>query len=212
VAPLEVDNTLITTPMSKAAALGDQFFSVFTRENNITPVISSSPNPPMSDITFTANGIEHLLKNLKPGKAAGPDDIPAWMLNICAVQVAPILQVFLPSHLTRAPCQTGDWLTANVILIYKKGNKSIPANYRPISLTAACCKVMEHIVFHSIMDHLNAHNIINPNQHGFGPSFSYNTQLILLVDDILRTTNSRYQVDLVLLDFSKAFDTVAHNK
>ena len=161
--------------MSKAAALGDQFFSVFTRENNITPVISSSPNPPMSDITFTANGIEHLLKNLKPGKAAGPDDIPTWILKICAVQVAPILQVIFTQSLNSGTLPN-DWLTANVIPIYKKG---IPANYRPISLTAACCKVMEHIIFHSIMDHLNAHNIINPNQHGFRPGFSCNTQLIL---------------------------------
>jgi len=32
------------------------------------------------------------------------------------------------------------------------------------------------------------------------------------VDDILKAMNSQYQVDLVLLDFSKAFDTVAHNK
>jgi len=161
-------------------------------------------------ITFTTNGIEHLLKNLKPGKAAGPDDIPTWILKICAVQVAPILQVIF-TQLPNSGTLPNDWLTANVIPIYKKGNKSIPTNYRPISLTAACCKVMEHIIFHSIMDHLNAHNIINPNQHGFRPGFSCNTQLILLVDDILRAMNSQYQVDLVLLDFSKAFDTIAYN-
>ena len=129
-------------------------------------------------ITFTTNGIEHLLKNLKPGKVAGPDDIPTWILKICAVQVAPILQVIF-TQLPNSGTLPNDWLTANVIPIYKKGNKSIPTNYRPISLTAACCKVMEHIIFHSIMDHLNAHNIINPNQHGFRPGFSCNTQLIL---------------------------------
>ena len=75
-----------------------------------------------------------------------------------------------------------------------------------------CCKVMEHIIFHSIMNHLNTHNIINPNQHGFRPGFSCVTQLMLLTDDILKAMDSHYQVNLVLLDFPKAFDTVAHNK
>ena len=69
-----------------------------------------------------------------------------------------------------------------------------------------------NILFHSIMNHLNTHNIINPNQHGFRPGFSCVTQLMLLTDDILKAMDSHYQVDLVLLDFSKAFDTVAHNK
>ena len=102
--------------------------------------------------------------------------------------------------------------TANIIPIHKKGDKSLPVNYRPISLTSASCKIMEHIIFHSILNHLNRYNIINPNQHGFRPGLSYQTQLVLLVDEILKAMDSHHQVDLLLLDFSKAFDTVAHNK
>ena len=49
-------------------------------------------------------------------------------------------------------------------------------------------------------------------QHGFRPGLSCQTQLILLVDEILRAMDQHYQVDLIMLDFSKAFDTVAHNK
>ena len=60
------------------------------------------------------------------------------------------------------------------------------------------------------MNHLNTHNIINPNQHGFRPGFSCVTQLMLLADDILKAIDSHYQVNLVLLDFAKAFDAVAH--
>ena len=60
------------------------------------------------------------------------------------------------------------------------------------------------------MDHLNSHNIINHNQHGFRPGFSCNTQLMYLVDDILKAMDFHYQVDLIMLDFSKAFNTVAH--
>ena len=59
---------------------------------------------------------------------------------------------------------------------------------------------------------MNAYNIINPIQHGFRSGLSCQTQLILLVDDILRAMDQHYQVDLIMLDFSKAFDTIAHNK
>ena len=105
-----------------------------------------------------------------------------------------------------------DWLTANVIPIYKKGNKHEAANYRPISLTSVYCKVMEHVIFRYILEHLNNHSIINPHQHGFQPGLSCQTQLTFLTDEILKAMDSHYQIDLLLLDFSKAFDTVAHNK
>ena len=62
---LEVDNTLNSTPTSKAEALGDQFFSVFTRENNSIPPFSSSSYPAMPNIIFNTSGIESLLKRLQ---------------------------------------------------------------------------------------------------------------------------------------------------
>ena len=72
---------------------------------------------------------------LKPGKAVGPDNIPIWILKICTEQIAPVLQVHnLPN----------DWLSANIIPVFKKGDKSFPSNYQP--MTVVCCKVMEHII------------------------------------------------------------------
>ena len=60
-----------------------------------------------------------------------------------------------------------DWLTANIIPVYKKGSRSIPSNYRLISLTSVCSKVIEHIVFHSIMQHVEHYGISSEFQHGF---------------------------------------------
>ena len=60
-----------------------------------------------------------------------------------------------------------DWLTANIIPVYKKGSRSIPSNYRLISLTSVCRKVIEHIVFHSIMQHVEHYGILSEFQHGF---------------------------------------------
>ena len=165
----------------------------------------------MANIEFTTQGIAKILQELKPGKSAGPNEIPTWILKEYAMLIAPILKViYTLSYQTGIlPC---DWLTANIVPAYKKGDKSIPANYRPISLTSVCRKTMEHIIYHSIMDHLNTYNIINPIQHGFRSGLSFQIQLIFLIEKILRATDQNYQVDLIMLDFSKAFDTVAHNK
>ena len=101
---------------------------------------------------------------------------------------------------------------ANIVPIFKKGNRNLASNYRPISLTSTCCKVMEHIIFHFIMNHLVMYNIINNHQHSFRPAHSCQSQLILLTKDMLRAMDVQKQVDLILLDFCKAFDKVPHQR
>ena len=102
---------------------------------------------------------------------------------------------------------------ANDIGIYVVICRSnILGNYRPISLTSIPCKVMEHIIFYHmyIMNHFDTLNILNPLQHGFRPNHSCQSQLISFVEDIQFSMNNHKQVDLLFLDFSKAFDTVPH--
>ena len=71
---------------------------------------------------------------------------------------------------------------------------------------------MEHVIFSFIMGHLERYNLLNSNQHGFRPNHSCQTQLILLVKDILKAMDLHHQVDLIILDFTKAFDTVPHKR
>ena len=71
---------------------------------------------------------------------------------------------------------------------------------------------MEHAIFNFIMDHLNRNNIISSHQHGFRPAHSCQSQLILLTEDILKAMDAHKQVDLILLDFCKAFDKVPHQR
>ena len=82
-------------------------------------------------------------------------------------------------------------------------DRANPSNYRPISLTAICCKIMEHIVYHSIREHLQNYNILYNYQYGFRQGHSSETQLITVVKDILYTMDHHQQVDLVLLNFVK---------
>ena len=60
------------------------------------------------------------------------------------------------------------------------------------------------------MDYIKINNILISNQHGYRPGFSCQTQLISLIDYISSAIDNHYQADLILLDFSKAFDTVPH--
>ena len=78
------------------------------------------------------------------------------------------------------------------------------------SLTSIPCKLLEHILHHHIMDHLDRHHVLTDNQHGFRRGRSCETQLAGLVDDLAQILDRKSQAGLVILDFSKAFDTVPH--
>ena len=94
----------------------------------------------------------------------------------------------------------------------KKGPKSKAENYRPISLTCICCKVLEHIITSNIMSHLDKNNILFQNQHGFQSRVSCETQLIQFTQDLYNTLNEKGQTDVIVMDFSKAFDKVDHQR
>ena len=72
-----------------------------------------------------------------------------------------------------------DWKTALVSPIYKKGDVSEPANYRPVSLTCILCKCMEHIITSHIATHLDNNKILTFRQHGFRQGLSCDTQFNL---------------------------------
>ena len=86
------------------------------------------------------------------------------------------------------------------------------SNYRPIYLKSVCCKTLEHIICKHMLNHLENNKIISPLQHGFRNGHSCESQLILAMHDIMQNFDSKQQTDLVILYFSKAFDTVPHKK
>ena len=94
----------------------------------------------------------------------------------------------------------------------KKGDKADPSNYRPISLTYVLCKVLEHIVASNLSKQFTELNILYELQHGFRETRSCETQLIMLIDELSKSVQMGKQTDLILLEFSKAFDKVAHEK
>ena len=105
-----------------------------------------------------------------------------------------------------------EWKTAYVTPIFKKDKRSDPSNYRPVSLTSILCKTFEHILVSQIMNHLETHQILCPNQFGFRAEHSCESQLLVTINDFAYAFNSKLQVDIGILDFSKAFDKVPHTR
>ena len=105
-----------------------------------------------------------------------------------------------------------DWKTALVSLIYKKNSRKSPANYRPISLTSIPWKILEHVIYSSVYNHLEVNSILCDAQHRFRKKRSCETQLIITVNEIASCVNLGEQVDLLTLDFSKVFDKVPHEQ
>ena len=156
-------------------------------------------------------GILKLLKDLKPGKASGPDRLKPILLKELREEIAPIIQVIFERSIKTGKLPS-EWCHAQVSPIFKKGDKSSPANYRPISLTCILCKVLEHIMASRLVRHLNKHDLLYDLQHGLREKRSCETQLTMLFEDLARNTGAGKQTDLVLLDFSKAFDKFNHSK
>ena len=175
------------------------------------PTLEQSSIPSLPDIDIHVGGITKLLLKLNPQKANGPDQVPIRVLREAAEEISPYLNIIFQQSLQSSQLPT-DWLTANISPIYKKGSRSVAANYRPVSLTSVSCKLLEHIIFHHIMAHLQQHSILSKNQHGFRTGHSCETQLVTTIEDLALSLECGQQVDMLILDFSKAFDTVAHQR
>ena len=163
----------------------------------------------MEDITVSCKGVVKLLKNLKPHKAAGPDDIPLMLLRAAADEIAPAITLLFQASLNQGNTPS-TWRKALVVPIFKKGSKSDASNYRPISLTSVLCKLCEHILHSTIITHLANHKILSDAQHGFRKRRSCDTQLLLALNDFSRGLEDKSQTDVIFLDFAKAFDKVSH--
>ena len=167
--------------------------------------------PKISDLVINEEGVLKQLQGLSPNKAAGPDELPLWFLRMFAVKLATILTDIFQSSINigTLPHQ---WREANICGIFKKRDKSLPENYRPVSLTSVTCKILEDIIHSHVMDHLERFDILVDAQHGFRAMRSTETQLILTVDDITETVEQRSSIHMAILDFSKAFDKVPHKR
>ena len=208
ISPLKENGRLFSRAKDKADILGRQYESVYTHEDvSSIPKPVGEPFPPMKELQISDEVVTKLLRKVNPNKASSPDSILVRILKELADEIAPLLTIIFNKSLEQGEVPA-DWRKANV----KKGNKYEPSNYQPVSLTSLCCKLQEHILVSNILSHLEEHAVLMDCQHGFRARRSCETQLIGLYHDLAQSLDKKKQTDLAILDFSKAFDRVPHQR
>ena len=209
VGPLNFQGETHTDPLTKANIFANYFSSVFTNEDTShIPSMEGDPLPCIDAIQVHSEGVAKLLSNIDPSKAHG-HNLPARFLKEISCEIAPTLALIFQASLDQGALPEV-WKQATVVPIFKKGSRTDPCNFRPISLTCICTKILEHIIYSNVSKHLQSHAVLCDAQHGFRPNRSCDTQLITTVNDFAECLNKGGQCDVLTLDFSKAFDKVPY--
>jgi hypothetical protein len=207
------DGKVASTDQEKAEALNNFFSSVFTIEDssNLPSIEETICQSNLKEMVFTEEIVKKQLDKLKCDKTPGPDGIHPKVLREMSEVLAGPLSILFTRSMTESVLPQG-WKQSHVAPIFKKGPKSKTCNYRPVSLTAIICKVMERIVRDSLMDHLIQNSILSSCQHGFIPGRSCVTQLLVIMDMWTQILDDHGTIDVAYLDFAKAFDKVPHER
>ena len=182
----------------------DYFHEQFSHISGYNVEIDFSEDE-LFDIDFSCTRIKQILDKININKAAGPDGIHGSILKHCSASLCrPLSIIFKLIYNTGIIPQ--EWKSANIVPIYKKGDKNLISNYRPISLLCLSAKIMERVIIDELL--VMTRDSLDTAQHGFLSGKSCSTNLIALTDDIANSLYNNIGTDIIYFDFAKAFDTV----
>ena len=158
---------------------------------------------------ITDNFVNRELSCLNINKSSGIDEIQARFLKDAASEIKePITYIVnLSIDTNEVP---NDFKYARIKPIFKKGNKNLVENYRPVSILSVVSKILEKAIYIQLEKYLNDNNLLYSQQSGFRSKHSTDTCLIDLMDYLHTNVSKGKYVGMVLLDLQKAFDTVDH--
>ena len=166
---------------------------------------------PLTNLHICPSMVRSKLNNLRPSAAPGPDGISPCVLQEVKDQISLPLTIIFNLSITEGKVPK-DWKLANVTPVFKKGSKSAPGNYRPISLTCILCKVMKSLLREAMILHLQHYDLISHSQHRFMAKKSCLTNLLDYMEKLTKLLDNGHDVDVCYLDFAKAFDKVPHQR
>ena len=217
VGPLEDSaGNIISQGFLMAEDLNGYFSSVFTKEDiSSLPVADAKFQGAKSDylgpLVVTPELVAKKIKAMKDNKSPGVDGIPPKLLMETVEQISiPLARVFNLS--LKEGVVPFEWKEANIIPLFKKGSRNKSENYRPVSLTSVICKLLERLIKDHMVDFLVKHKLLNSSQHGFLKARSCLTNMLCFWEEITKRIDVGSPVDIIYLDFQKAFDKVPHQR
>ena len=196
---------------AKADVFARHYASVYTCEPDLDVSLNSRTTTALLDSDITMDEVLEAINLLNRFKSPGPDEIhPAIFKELAVILAEPLSKLFTLS--LRAGRLPTDWKEAVVTPMYKSGSKHHPGNYRPVSLTCVACKIMEKVLAYRIRQHLEVNALLHPGQHGFRRKRSCITNLLTAREKWVEAKSAGDDVDVIFVDFSKAFDKVPHGR
>ena len=193
-----------------AEILAQQYFSVYNKPDSTLPpahILFPGNETIFNDITLTEEDFTAAISELSATAGTGPDGFPAILLKNCKEEYSKPLTLLWRKCLDEG-ITPGSLKRPIIIPKFKDGSKADAENYRPIALTSHIIKIFEKVLRSKLVQYLEENHLFNKNQHGFVKGKSCLSQLLAHYDTILSGLEEGAGVDIVYLDFSKAFDKV----
>ena len=206
------DGNLTVNDTEKVKVLSDFFKSVYTCEDTSSvPDFKKRTDNVLSFVNVSHEDILSALKSLNVNKSTGPDGVHPRILRECAEELAYPLKCLFDRTMKEGKIPK-QWKIAEVRPIFKKGKKSSPGNYRPVSLTSVLCKIFEGFIRQALYKHLIDNKLLSDSQFGFCQGRSCVSQLLVTLFDWMSDLDDHIPVDVAYLDFRKAFDSVPYQR
>ena len=178
------------------------------QDNPLNSTVESKP-PPMTDVFFDYLDLVQAIEAIPNGSSPGPDGIPTVMLKRAKVPIARMLYCLFRTSIDKGHIPD-DLKHDFVIPVHKGGSRLLPEEYRPISLTSHLMKSGERVIRKYLVGYLEMYKKFDPNQHGSRNQRSTLSQLLVHHDEIVKALENGDNIDVIYLDFKKAFDKVDH--
>jgi hypothetical protein len=209
VTQIEIGNKIITEQKLIADVFADHFPSIFDSSSSVH--VPNNPDCISSDFFnipyISDSDVQQVISRLRSTKCVGPDEIPNLIIKGCSEILTP-----LSHHVFNLILLTGKfpslWKKTAVVPIFKKRNRALVGNYRPVSILSNFSKIVESIIHDYLSFYFKFK--LHPNQHGSFKSKSTVTNLVTYLNDVLPSVYSQGHFDSVYFDLSQAFDKVPH--
>lgn len=188
----------------------EYFTSFFTKDDSNFNYEINQPRSVLNNVNFSSENIFSIMQPLPSSQSTDSEGLNYLVIKKGGQFLASKLAALF--SLSLSTCQIPNaWRRVIITPVYKSGSKNICKNYRPIAVSSCICRLMERIIYRSLMDFFTLNARFISSQHGFLRDKSTDTAAIAFHEFLTSNLDEGNSVDVVLFDYSKAFDSVNHN-